>query len=212
MASVSPSCPKDGSSIQRQQPTFERLINYKINIVQKRGTKEFRRFVSFLPFFQCILLEGGVLPNSVTHNWKHLLSVCFVLIRLFKCSIYSKSIQLMVLSIFGKEETEVQRVNPACARWAPGLVLNHHSLPPLPDYHVLSSLPLPFWSHLTRTLPSGSLHFCPHSLLDSAPLVAGQRRLLPTTSPSCHINKSPYLFIIQLFGSQIHAGGRFPNN
>lgn len=117
-----------------------------------------------------------------------------------------------MLSIFGKEETEVQRVNPACARWAPGLVLNHHSLPPLPDYHVLSSLPLPFWSHLTRTLPSGSLHFCPHSLLDSAALVAGQRRPLPTTSPSCHINKSPYLLIIQLFGNQIHAGGRFPNN
>lgn len=93
MASVSPSYLKDGSSIQRQQPTFERLINYKINIVQKRGTKEFRRFVSCLPFFQCILLAGGVLPSSVTHNWKHLLSACFVLTRLFKCSIYSKSIQ-----------------------------------------------------------------------------------------------------------------------
>lgn len=82
---------------------------------------------------------------------------------------------------------------------------------PFPDCHVLSSLPLPLWSHLTRTLPSGSLHFCPYSLLNSALLEAGQRHTLLTTS-SCCINKSPYLLIIQLFGSQIHSGGRFSNN
>lgn len=35
---------------------------------------------------------------------------------------------------------------------------------------------------------------------------------VPTTFPSCCLNRSPYVLIIQVFGSQTHLGGRFSNN
>lgn len=94
---------------------------------------------------------------------------------------------------------------------------NHHDLLPPPDCDVLSPLSFPLQPHLhsrdlTRTLPFCSLRFCPHSLLDSALLAGCQGALCPTTFPSCCLNRSPYVLIIQVFGSQTHLGGRFSNN
>lgn len=95
---------------------------------------------------------------------------------------------------------------------------NHHDLLPPPDCDVLSvsfvlSTPAP--STLSRSHQDSSLLlslFLSPLTLDSALLAGCQGALCPTTFPSCCLNRSPYVLIIQVFGSQTHLGGRFSNN